>query len=126
MATTPTWRNKPITDDQDSVELDRLVAHHTARGIEPGMAEESAYQDYKKRQHVHAAAFHMHAATEMSRAGHSDGAKKHHALYQMHLAAYGQKHGSKVPDEVVAILPVSGSGTSGFFQSHNADRLVTK
>ncbi len=101
--TNPTWCNRPIADESHASDLDKQVAHHISLGTEKSIAEEAIHKDYKKKQHLQAAAFHIGAANKMSRAGQKKDAEKHLAHFRMHLSAAGIKHGSKVPDEVMAI-----------------------
>lgn len=124
--TTPTWRNRHLVDEEHSIDLDKQVTEHTSKGFDQDVSEEAVYQKYKKQQHLQAAAFHIGAASKMARNGQKADADKHHALYRLHLSAGGLRNGTKVPDEVMAMVPTTQSGSHQFFQNHGADRLVTK
>lgn len=121
-----TWRNKPVVDESHSIDLDRQLAHHVGQGADERQAEDAVYHNYKRQNHLDAAAHHLKAASDLSRQGSKLDAEKHHTMYKLHLSALGIKNNMKVPDEVKTRMSAQEAGKSGFFQSHIADRLVTK
>lgn len=119
----PSWQNRLILHPDDANELEAESALGEFRdGKTQGEAEESAYQNYKRKKLTEAAAHHLRGMKGALAVGDKRAAQKHAALYEMHAATLGgDKIGPTHPDVLAYMEEKPGKYR---FSGHKADKLA--
>lgn len=117
------WKNRRIADPAHHNDLEQAAANYEfgATRLDRHAAEEAAYADYKRRQHVDAIGHHAHAVRSAMSAGLRDEAEKHDALYGLHMKALGFNPSSTPPPSAMV---QQSHKNFGKFKPHPADQLL--
>jgi hypothetical protein len=99
--TPPQWLGRPILDEDHVQDLETNAAiNEFHRKMPRAQAEQRAYEDYVQEQRARAAAYHLAGMKAAMAAGNREDARKHWALYDLHLKALGKESVGAVPPEV--------------------------
>lgn len=116
------WLGKfDIVDEKDKHDLERDSAlHEFHHGMSRDQSENLAYQKYKKKQHLIAAAHHLDGIDDCKANGKAEDAKKYLAMYLLHLNALGMDPYSPINPEISGFRQPDRTPTENF-KSHSAD-----
>lgn len=125
------WMGHPLLDKEHEHELHLSAALNEFQGGMPrGDAEKRALEDYRREHHARAAAHHYAGMKAGHATGNMDDAKKHHALYSLHVKALGEDPMGPVPESVRKFH--GGAGTDKkqrpvySFRGHDADQFLVQ
>lgn len=120
---THNWLGRPILHEDDSHDLEMRAAVHEFGGKLPRHeAEAKAHEEYVKDWRLKASAHHLSGMRAAQGAGQMDEARKHGALYEMHMNALGLNPHGPVPPEVQSKLLEADGGQSLYrFKAHRGD-----
>ena len=118
----PSWLGKPIVDAAHVGDLEQRAAINEFHSKMPrSQAEKHAHEDYVKEQREKAAAHHLEGMkASMATANHED-ARKHWALYDLHLKALGKESVGSVPPEIEKRMSEEGKKHIYKFKAHKGD-----
>jgi hypothetical protein len=119
----PQWLGRPILHDEHIQDLETRAAlgefHHK---LPRGEAEARAHDDYVKEHRERAAAHHLAGMKASMATGNHEDARKHYAMYDLHLKALGKEAIGAVPPEVEKrMLEEHGSKPLYRFKAHKGD-----
>lgn len=125
------WMGHPLLAPEDEHELHLAAALHEFQGGMPRQdAEKRALQDYRNEHHARAAAHHYSGMKASHATGNMDDAKKHHALYSLHLKALGEDPMGPVPEAVRKYGAQAGQSERQKhvyrFRGHDADDYLVQ
>lgn len=116
------WMDKNILHEDHAKDLETAAAHHEFHGkLSRQDAEAKAHTDYKRNNHLEAAAHHLHGLRAAASLGEREDGAKHNALYVMHLKAAGENHRASPSQEVLSKIPTKA--WTGF-KNHKGDALL--
>lgn len=117
------WLDKyPIANDEHKLDLERDSAMYTITyGMSKDQAESLAYQKYKKKQHVKAAAYHLDGMDSAKARGSIEDANRHYSMFCLHSQQLGLRPHDPVNAEVEAHKQ---KVYARVFQPHESDCLV--
>lgn len=122
------WLGHPLLAPEHEHELHLAAALHEFQGGMPRHeAEARALEDYRREHHARAAAHHYAGMRAGHATGNMEDAKRHHALYSLHVRALGEDPMGPVPESVRKYH--SGAGTDKQphayrFHGHDADEYL--
>lgn len=122
------WLGHPTLDKAHEHELHLAAALHEFQGGMPRHeAEARALEDYRREWHARAGAHHFAGMKASHAVGNMEDAKRHHALYALHVRALGEDPMGPVPESVRKYH--SGAGTDKQphayrFHGHDADEYL--
>lgn len=118
----PQWMGKKIVHPDHIQHLEQAAAinefHHK---MPREHAETKAHNDYRLEQHTIAAAHHLQGAKAAQGAGDMESARKHGAMYEMHVRQLGHEPVGPVPDVVRAHLDNPERTSIYKFKPHKSD-----
>lgn len=119
------WKNRKIADDGHHAELETAAANYEfgATRLDRDAAEEAAYREYKRRQHVAAIGHHAQAVRSAVTSGLREEAEQHNALYGLHMKAMGFNPSATPPP---AAMVQQSFKDFGKFKPHPADQLLVE
>jgi hypothetical protein len=121
----PLWKDRPISDPGHEHDLEQRSAMLEFNDKLPKeQAEHKAHQDYKKEQHLKAAARHFAGAKAARAVGDHEESKKHHAMYVLHLKELGLNPNGAVPKEIEHHMLDGKSEPFYRFEPHPADGFL--
>jgi hypothetical protein len=121
----PLWKDKPISDPSHIHDLEQRAAlHEFEHKLPKEAAEAKAHEEYKRLQHVKAAASHFAGMKAAKATGDQEEVRKHHAMYVMHLQHLGHDPMDAVPKEVEHHMGEFKDKPFYRFQPHNADGFL--
>ena len=101
MADKHNWNGKTVIHPQHIAGLEQEAAMNEFQGGMPRQeAEHKAYQNYRKTQHLEAAAFHLRGLKSAQGSGDVEEAKKHGAMYALHAEKLGFEPWKEPPPEL--------------------------
>jgi hypothetical protein len=117
----PVWMGRPIAHPKHAEELERDAAFNEfGTKMSRDEAESAAYDNYSKRQRVEAAAHHLAGMKAARAGGDMEAARKHGAMYDLHVKALGHEPvGPTHPD--VASYMAQNPGVGYKFKPHRGD-----
>jgi hypothetical protein len=120
----PTGRPIGAADHADL--LDRMAAVNEFHHKQPrDVAEDGAYREYQKQQHIQAAATHLAGMKAAHGAGDMESARKHSRMYEMHLKKLGHSPYAAPPPEVrAAHAKAIEAGGVHEFKPHTGDTFL--
>lgn len=119
------WNGNPIIHQQHAADLEQEAAMHEFKGGLPRQeAEHKAYQNYRKTQHLEAAAFHLRGMKSAQGSGDLDAAKSHGALYALHAEKLGFEPWKEPPPELKVHLDNPLKERVHRFKAHRGDSFV--
>lgn len=122
--TPPLWMGRPVVRAEHVNELERDAAINEFHSKMPRhQAEEKAHHDYMRRQHIDAAAHHLQGMKAAQANADMEDAKKHGAMYEMHLKALGFEPGP-VPHEIKQAAEHPDRKPVYRFKPHHGDFFV--
>lgn len=109
------WMGKPIlhSSHHDQLEQDSAI-HQFANGMPQDQAEARAYQDYERKHRIASAAHHLSGIKTAKAAGDLESAKKHSAMYSLHMKAMGHDPLGEPHPDVLAHMTHSPARTYKF------------
>jgi hypothetical protein len=97
----PSWLGRPILDHGHVMDLEtRAAMNEFGHKMPRHEAEQKAHDDYVQEQRERAAAHHLAGLKAAGATGNHEDARKHWALYDMHLKALGKESIGAVPPEI--------------------------
>lgn len=119
------WKNRRISDPAHHDELEAAAAglEFGATRLDRTGAEDAAYREYKRKQHVAAISHHAHAVRAAVSAGLREEGEKHNALYSLHMKALGFNPASSPPPSAMVQQSFKDFGK---FTPHPADQLLVE
>lgn len=125
------WMGHPLLDPEHEHELHLAAALHEFQGGLPrNDAEKRALEDYRREHHARAAAHHFAGMKAGHATGNMDDAKKHHALYSLHVKALGEDPMGPVPEVVRKFHGSAGTDKKQrpvySFRGHDADEFLVQ
>lgn len=122
LASAPMWSGKPLVHADHAPDLDRAAAVYEmgADKLPRAAAEDRAHADYKKRQHIEAAAHHLGGMKAAVATGDIEAARKHGVMYELHSKALGHDTVGPAHPEVAARLARAPLGFQRF-KAHRGD-----
>lgn len=122
----PMWLNKhPVLHEGHLHDLDtRAAINEFDRKMPRAEAEAKAHKDYMAEHHAVAAAHHLSGMKAAQAVGNMEEAKKHGAMYRLHIKALGHDPVGPVPAEVQNHYPNEDSAKVYKFKAHKADRFL--
>lgn len=122
------WCGRPIGAAAHADDLDRMAAvnEFDPKNKQPrDVAEDNAYRQYQKNQHVQGAAHHLAGMKSAHGAGDMEGARKHSRMYEMHLKKLGHSPYEEPPPEVrAAHAKAIEAGGVHEFKAHTGDSFL--
>lgn len=124
------WDNKGVRryvlDPDDVGGLEREAGVHEFIGGKPqAEAEEAAYQDYTRKNHMEAAAHHLTMMKAAQANGKYNDAHRHKLIYDMHLKSLGiESEDGKVPSEIDQFMQNPDAPRIIKYKPHKADALL--
>lgn len=123
----PKWAGRDILDESHLEELDsRASAHEMDSKLPRSQAEEEAYREYTKDHHAKAAAHHLMGMKGAQGAGSMDEARKHGAMYGLHIKALGEDPYGPVPAKVKQHVDSPDRDPVFKFKAHKGDAFLLK
>lgn len=117
----PTWLGRPILHPDHVSELDVNSAINEFHGKLPRHeAEQAAHDSYVKSQREKAAAHHLRGMRGAHAMGDMDGARKHHAMYSLHMKALGHDP-TGAPPPGISYMSRNSDEPLHRFKAHKAD-----
>lgn len=114
-----------LTDPTHADELEQKAAGMEFNDKIPRhIAEQKAYESYKKDQHMQGAAHHLKGLRAAQASGDRDEGRKHGAMYEMHAKQLGFEPWAEVPQELHSYLAKEKQEPSHKFKAHKGDLLV--
>lgn len=118
----PQWMGHPIlsTDHVNDLETRAAIGefhHHLPRAA----AEQKAHEDYVKEHRERAAAHHLSGMRAAQAVGAPEDARKHYAMYDLHMKALGKDTIGAVPPEIERRLSGDGEKPVYHFKAHKGD-----
>lgn len=122
----PKWLDRFLVSHPDHVnELEQAAALHEFDSKMPRhQAEEKAYSDYRKQQHLHGAAHHLRGLKAAQASGDQDDARKHSAMLELHAKQAGFDPYSDLPAELQQHLHAEKPEPVHKFKAHRSDLFV--
>lgn len=121
----PMWKDKQIVDQDHEHDLEqRSALYEFEHKLPRDLAEKAAHTEYKREQHMKAAATHFAGMKAAKATGDHDEAKKHHAMYTMHLQQLGHDSMGPLPKEIEHHMASVKGGPFYRFQPHKADAFL--
>jgi hypothetical protein len=119
------WQGRPILEADHAHDLDQRAALHEFQGgVDRRTAEDRAHSDYRAEHHKSAAAFHLTGMRAAQASGHQEEAKKHGAMYALHLKAIGHDPYAEVPPEIRQRAEGEDAEKLYRFKAHKGDALL--
>lgn len=88
----PQWLGRPISHVHHATQLEHDAAINEFRDRMPRkQAEDKAYEDYQRTQHIEAAAHHLAGMKTAHASGAMEAARKHGLMYNLHSKALGHE-----------------------------------
>lgn len=121
----PLWKDKPIVDPSHAHDLEQRTAMKEFNDKLPSaQAEEKAHEEYRREQHLQAAAKHFVGMKSARAAADHEEAKKHHIMYTLHLQQLGMNPSGALPKEVEHYMSDAKQEPFYRFQPHKADGFL--
>lgn len=121
------WAGKPIVkpEDHDLLEQEAAVNEFGPHSIPRDQAEELAYAQYKRKQHLEAAGHHLRNMRLAVSTGEKKDAMKHNAIYGMHIKALGLNPLAAPPHMIQEFASRPMKDNRWRFRQHPADILLS-
>lgn len=121
----PMWGEYQISDPDHAHDLEQRAAlHEFEHKLPKDQAAKRAHSEYKHEQHLKAAANHFAGMKAAKATGDHDEAKKHHAMYMLHLEQLGHDATGPLPREVEHHMGSIKNEPFYRFQAHKADGFL--
>jgi hypothetical protein len=118
----PQWLGRPILHQDHVQDLETRAAvnefHHK---MPRHIAEQAAHESYVKEQRERAAAHHLAGMKASMATGNHEDARKHWALYDLHLKALGKDSIGAIPPEIEKRMMEAGDKPVYKFKAHKGD-----
>jgi hypothetical protein len=119
------WNGKAILDPKHADDLEQAAAVHEFKGgLSRQNAEAKAYKDYREDHHRQSAAHHLRGSKAAQGSGDMDEARKHHALYELHMNKLGLDPTKEPPNDIKAHMNAEDKKPAHKFKAHPGDSLV--
>ncbi len=120
----PTWLGRSIVHNDHAKELElNSAVNEFGLKMPRAQAEDHAYGEYVKGQHVEAQAHHLAGIKAADGAGDKEASRKHHMMYDLHAKAMGHEPiGAPHPD--VKALMDKGGQKIYKFKAHRGDAFA--
>lgn len=121
----PNWLGRPIVDPEHAKDLEVQSALHEFQDKLPrAEAEERAHTGYRREHHKAGAAHHLQGLKAARAIGQTDEAKKHGAMYALHMEAMGHDPYAEPPAEIRQRVEDPERDKLVRFKAHKADSFL--
>jgi len=121
----PTWMGRPIAHEDHKRDLNAHSAiNEFLHGMPQADAEQQAYGEYKKQNHAVAAAHHLSGMKASQGAGDLESARKHGAMYALHVKQLGLDPYGPVPSEIQTHVADPKREKLYKFKAHKGDSFL--
>lgn len=121
----PKWLGYQILDNEHAQDLEqRAAVHEIERKLPRTEAERQAHIDYQKEHHAKAAAHHLMGMKAAQGSGHMDAARKHGAMYALHVKELGEDSYGPVPEAVKMHADAPERKQVYNFKAHKGDAFL--
>jgi hypothetical protein len=125
------WLGHPLLSHGDAHDLHLAAAlYEFQRGKPRQEAEKMALDDYRREHHARAAAHHFAGLKAGQATGNTDDAKRHYALYALHVKSLGEDPVGPVPDVIRKYGAEVGKSAQQKhvyrFRGHGADQFLVQ
>lgn len=122
---TPTWFGRPIAHEDHKRDLNAYSAiYEYMHSMPQEEAEARAYSEYKSKQHAQAAAHHLSGMKAAQGAGDMEQARKHGAMYALHVKQLGLDPYGPVPPEIQTHVADPKREKVYKFKAHRGDSFL--
>ena len=119
------WNGRPVLKPEHADELERDAAEYEFKDrLSRRHAEEKAYRKYRQHHHEKSAAFHLRGMRAAQGSNDSEAARKHSAMFEMHMKKLGHEPWREVPPEIQRHLKEDEVEPIHRFRAHHGDRFV--
>lgn len=120
------WAGKyEMVDSSHAHDLERAAAFYEFhKGLSKDVADRLAFEDYKRKQMIDAAAYHLDGIDRAKALGDKEFANSHYSMYLMHCGGLGFDHRTSIVPEIQAQRGKFVFGDK--FMPHPADSYALK
>jgi hypothetical protein len=119
-----TWNGRPVVSPDDIPDLEADAYMRESMLGNRDLAMQAAYDDYRKKHHQTAAAFHLKALKAAQASGATEEAQKHQLSYGMHLMSLKHNPYGPTPPEIMAAAQDPNLAVEYKFKAHPADSFL--
>lgn len=120
------WLDRPLVGDH-SIELENDAATLEFKDRKPRKeAEEEAYKSYTKKHRLEASVHHVRGLRAAQASGDTETARRHAAMFALHMKALGYESVGELPEEIRSRLSEGGLDQIHKFKAHPADLFEMK
>lgn len=118
----PKWMGRSILSDEHHSDLETRAAINEFHSKMPrAQAEEEAHKSYVKEHRERAAAHHLQGMKAAMATANPEDARKHYAMYDLHMKALGKESVGAVPPEIEKRMLEEGGKPVYKFKAHKGD-----
>src|ERR1035437_4540487 len=120
------WLDRHLVTSPDHTnDVDQKAALHEFDGKMPRhLAEEKAYSDYRREQHLHGAANHLRGLKAAQASGDREDARRHSAMLEAHAKKVGFDPYTDTPSELNQYMHEDTPEAVHKFKAHRSDLLA--
>lgn len=119
------WQGRAILHPDHGQELEARSADLEFKDrMSRDGAEAQAYREYRRRNHMAAAAHHLRGMKSAQGSGDLDEARKHGAMYEMHMGKLGEEPWREPSRELKAAMQSDDRESVHKFKAHASDQFV--
>lgn len=128
MASAPQkWQDRVILDASHASELTQRAAElEFKERLHRDAAETQAYREYHRKHVLAAAAHHLRGLKAAQATGDMDEARKHGAMYEMHMGKLGLDPWQEPPRELKSAMTADDRSAAHKFRAHPGDTFVVE
>lgn len=121
------WQDRVILAAEHGPELDQRAAElEFKERMHRDAAEAQAYREYRKKHHTAAAAHHLRGMKAAQGSGDMDEARKHGAMYELHMSKLGDDPWREPSPELKAAMGAQDRQAAHKFKAHHGDAFVVE
>lgn len=119
------WGGRPVLHKDHVAELEARSADLEFKDrLSRDNAESQAYREYRKKHHTASAAHHLRGMKSANASGDVDEARKHGAMYEMHMSKLGDDPWKEPSPELKAAMGAVDREPAHKFKAHAGDQFV--
>lgn len=121
------WQDRVILADEHGPELTQRAAElEFKERLHREAAEAQAYREYHRKHVLAAAAHHLRGMKAAQATGDTDEARKHGAMYEMHMGKLGLDPWQEPPRELKSAMTADDRSAAHKFRAHPGDTFVVE
>lgn len=121
------WQDRVILADEHGPELEQQSAELEFKDrMSRPAAEAQAYREYRKKHHTASAAHHLRGMRAAQGSGDMDEARKHAAMYELHMGKLGEDPWREPSKELKAAMGSDDKDAAHKFKAHPGDQFVVE